>query len=108
MPTVPDTVATANLVTQYRELKANADSLAAEMGIIRNAIQERVEVCAYQDERGHAMMRERKASTSYPAREITRVINVWVDSDVPEVRTCGEMLQSLGTDKPVTTYLEIR
>ena len=107
MPTVLDTTSTDTLVALYRGLKANADSLAAEMSTIRTAIQERVEMVPYQDEQGHALMRERKASTSYPAKEITRVINVWVDSDVPEVRTCGEMLQSLGTDKPSTSYLEI-
>ena len=108
MPEVQDTVSTIALVYRYRELKADADDLANKMSTYREAIQKRVEVEPYEDEQGHALMRERKASTSYPAKEITRVINVWVDSDVPEVRTCGEMLQSLGTDKPSTSYLEIR
>jgi len=105
---VPDTVATANLVSQYRELKANADSLAAEMSELREAIQERVEVEPYEDEQGHAKMLFRKASTSYPATEITRIVEVWTDSDVPEIRTCGELLRSHGKTKPSVNYLQIR
>ena len=108
MPEVLSRTPTDTLVALYRGLKANADSLAEDMSELRTAIQERVKVEPYQDEQGYAKMLFREASTSYPPKEITRVRDVWLNSDVPEIRTCGEMLQSLGKVKPSANYLQIR
>jgi len=99
---------TFQLVGMYRNLKASADEIAKETSVVRDAIQEHVEVEEYQDEDGYAKMLFREASTSYPAKEITRIVEVWTDSDVPEVRTCGELLRSHGKTKPSANYLQIR
>lgn len=100
-------LSTAVLVHHYRELKARTDSLAAKMNELREAIQQRVEVEPYQDDIGYAKMLSRDASTTYSAKDVIRLQDVWLNSDVPNVRTCGEHLQSLGKTKPSTTYLQI-
>ena len=98
----------AVLITEYREVKKQADALSSTMAELREKIQLQVEVQPYEDEVGHAKMRVRAASVSYPAAEVERVTDVWLNSEVPEIRTCGEMLRSLGKARPETTYLEIR
>ena len=100
---------TTDLIESYRILKETQNSIAEDMSTIREAIQVKIEEEGpYQDDQGYAKMLPREASTSYPAKEIKRIVDVWIDSDVPEIRTCGEMLQSYGKTKPSANYLQIR
>ena len=108
MPEVLDTVATANLVEQYRELKVSVASMAADIGILRDAIQARVEVEAYEDDLGYARIKTRDAATTYVAKDISILAKVWSESDVAAVKTCGAHLVSLAKTKQSCTYLEIR
>jgi hypothetical protein len=99
------------LVAQYRRLKAQVAATNREMDGVKGQLKPLVselEGQKWQDDGGHAMMKTRKPSASYPSKAIESLAQTWAQSTDAVMKSCGEMLLTHRQEKSGYQYLEVK
>lgn len=100
-----------SLITQYRQLSQQVKDLEARKDELKSRIEPLVQATEsrkWQDDDGHAMMKSRSESVSYPGKEVDNLVQSWTQSEDSIMKSCGQMLQNLRKVKSASEYLEIK
>ena len=99
----------AKLITQYRMLKGMANDYTLRAATVKVTIKERIEEEGnWKDSEGYARMVTRKESVAYDSSAVEHLAQTWKNSDDPVTRTHGEMLLRHRSEKPGSTYIQIK
>jgi len=99
------------LVGQYRAMTVQIKKIEAERKGLKSSIEMTVralEGLKWKDTDGHAVIKTRRASVSYPGKEVDNLVKVWAESNDAIMQSCGQMLQNLRRESQKSEYLEVR
>ncbi len=109
-PSNPAEEKIAPLLLEYRILKEDLAVIQDKMDEYKRQILPLVEVIGgnFKDTQGYARMQTRKASVAYKSADVDNLVKSWLKSAESHIRSCGEMLEVHRSERPGTTYLQIK
>ena len=98
------------LMPSYRKLKAEVALIQAKMDVMKEQIEPLVEAVGgkWQDALGYARQNTRSDSVSYKSAEVDSLVQAWLISSDPIMRSCGTMLNNHRSERKGFTYLQLK
>lgn len=98
-----------NLVSCYRDLKRDRDILDAEMKAVKEELQPLLApIGSWTDDDGYARIVHRGPIVSYNPRAVHTYAQAWLESDDPILKSCGQMLEQVRSERAAVSYVQVK
>lgn len=97
------------LVFEYRQYRVSVDSLQEDMKAVKNELMPLLEEHGkWDDMDGYAMIVETDPRVSYKSKEVDKLVQAWMQSDDPMLRSAAQMLVQHRSERDGSRYVRVK